>query len=369
MPQPAEPPDQVSSELPPEVAPVRPGAELDWASLSAYLRARLPDLDGELHVLQFPRGWANLTYLVQFGEKRLVVRRPPFGDIAPGAHDMRREYKVLSRLWEQFEKAPRAFLFCDDHSIIGSDFLVVEYREGVVIWGELPPSVSSHADIGRRIGFAVVDALAELHLLEPAACGLDDLGRPVGFLGRQFAGWTKRWSLVASARPEPLMDEVVERLQRSVPSSPRPSILHNDFKLDNCQFDPAAPDRVKSIFDWDMATLGDPLTDVGTLLNYWPDPSDTDDNRPITNPGMETLGLPTRAQVVERYAEGTGLDAADVHWYEAFACWKRAVIVQQIYARYQRGETTDERIATRGDWISSLARRAQTILDARPVGY
>jgi aminoglycoside phosphotransferase (APT) family kinase protein len=350
--------------VPPEVAEVRPGEGLDWTALVSYLRANLPDLGHDFRVLQFPNGSANLTYLVQVGDVRLVVRRPPFGQIAPGAHDMGREYRTLSRLWRHFDKAPRAFLFCDDHSVVGSDFLVMDYREGEVIWGVIPPSMASHGDSGHRIGLAVVDALAELHCLDPAATGMGDLGRPDGFVSRQLAGWTKRWALAAPPGAEPLMDAVAGRLQRAMPGSPRPSILHNDYKLDNCQFDPSDPDRVKSIFDWDMATLGDPLVDFGTLLNYWPDPSDTEDNRPILNPGMEDLGLPTRQEVIDRYTAATGLDLDDVHWYEAFACWKTAIILQQLYTRYVRGETTDPRMATRGDSISAQARRATTILDA-----
>jgi aminoglycoside phosphotransferase (APT) family kinase protein len=349
---------------PPEVAAVRPGEELDWHALAAYLRSNLPELGDDLRILQFPNGSANLTYLVQIGDVRLVVRRPPFGQIAPGAHDMGREYRTLSRLWRHFDRAPRALLFCSDHAVVGSDFLVMEYREGEVIWGALPPSMASHDHIGRRIGLAVVDALAELHGLDPAVAGMEDLGRPDGFVPRQLAGWKKRWSLAAPPDAEPLMDAVCGRLERAMPSSPRPSILHNDYKLDNCQFDPSAPDRVKSIFDWDMATLGDPLVDLGTLLNYWPDPSDTDENRPIFNPGMEDLGLPTRVEVIARYQDSTGLDLGDVHWYEAFACWKTAIILQQLYTRYLRGETTDQRMATRGDSISAQARRATTILDA-----
>ncbi len=356
--------EELRAVAPPEVAEVRPGEELDWDSLLSYLQAHLPELGSDFRVLQFPNGSANLTYLVEVGDVRLVVRRPPFGQIAPGAHDMGREYKTLSRLWRHFDRAPRAFLFCDDHSVVGSDFLVMDYRDGEVIWGAVPASMASHDDIGRRIGLAVVDALAELHCLDPAVADLADLGRPDGFVGRQVAGWKKRWALAAPAEAEPLMDVVGGRLDRAMPASPRPSILHNDYKLDNCQFDPAVPDRVKSIFDWDMATLGDPLVDLGTLLNYWPDPSDTGDNGPICNPGMEDLGLPTRQDVIARYAAGTGLDLGDVHWYEAFACWKTAIILQQLYTRYLRGETTDERMATRGDSISAQARRATMILDA-----
>ena len=351
-------------EAPPEVAPVRPGEELDWDALARYLRARLPVVGG-FRVLQFPNGSANLTYLIQFGEQRLVLRRPPFGHIAPGAHDMHREYKALSKLWRFFDKAPRAFLLGDDPSVIGSDFLVMEYRAGEVIWGTIPPSMRAHADVGRRVGLAVVDALAELHSVDPVAAGLADLGRPEGFVERQVAGWKKRWELAAPRGATSLMAEVGERLEAAMPRSPRASVLHNDYKLDNCQFDPADPDRVRSIFDWDMATLGDPFVDLGTLLNYWPDPSDTDDDKPIYNPGMESLGLPSRRQVVERYALRTGLDVGDVRWYEAFACWKTAVILQQLHTRYLRGETTDERMATRGDLVPTQAQRAMSILDQR----
>ena len=276
---------------------------------------------------------------------------------------MRREYRTLSKLWRYFDKAPRAYLFCDDHAVVGSDFLVIEYRTGEVIWGTLPTSMQSHDDVGRRIGLAVVDALAELHRVDPVAAGLADLGRPDGFIERQVTGWGKRWNLAAPPGGEPLMVEVGERLAKATPKSSYATILHNDYKLDNCQFDPAMPDRVKSIFDWDMATLGDPFVDLGTLLNYWPDPEDTGPDRPILNPGMDALGLPSRDEVVKRYAAGTGFDCADVAWYEAFACWKTAVILQQLHTRYLRGESTDERMATRGDNVSSQARRATTILD------
>lgn len=350
-------------EAPTEVAPVRPGEELDWASLEGYLRANIAELDGDMTVLQFPNGSANLTYFVQFGEQRLVVRRPPFGVIAPGAHDMRREHRTLSRLWRRFDKAPRAFLFCDDHSVIGSDFLVIEYRAGEVIWGVIPPSMRHHEDVGRRVGLAVVDALAELHLVEPGSVDLADLGRPDGFVERQVSGWAKRWELAAPDGAEPLMTAVGDRLARATPRSAHVAILHNDYKLDNCQFDPADADHVHSIFDWDMATLGDPFIDLGITLNYWPDPSDTEGTAPIVNPGMESLGLPTRGEVVERYAAQTGFDVGDVHWYEAFACWKTAVVLQQLHTRYVRGESTDERMAGKGELVGAQARRAATILD------
>jgi aminoglycoside phosphotransferase (APT) family kinase protein len=349
----------------PEVAPVRPGEELDWPSLERYLTATIEGLAGPMEVLQFPNGSANLTYLVSFGERRLVVRRPPFGQLAPGAHDMRREFRTLSRLWQRFAPAPRAFAFCDDHAVVGSDFLVVDYRPGVVVWGSVPPSMSHHDDVGRRLGLAVVDALADLHLVDPEAVGLGDLGRPEGFLARQVAGWQKRWQLAALDDADPSVQAVGDRLAASMPASHGVAILHNDYKLDNCQFDPDEPDHVKSVFDWDQATLGDPLVDVGITLNYWPDPADVPDLAPIVNPGAESLGLPPRAEVIERYAARTGFDVTSVRWYEAFAAWKTAVVLQQLYARWVRGESTDPRMAERGPMVAGQVRRASAILDGK----
>jgi len=347
----------------PEVAAVRPGEGLDWDRLVPYLRHHVEGLEGPFSVQQFPNGSANLTYLLRFGDRRVVLRRPPFGMIAPGAHDMAREYKVLSRLWEHYDKAARALHLGTDRDIIGSDFLVMEYRSGEVVWGYLTDSMEGLPDAGRRIGFAVIDALAELHLLDAERCGLADLGRPDGFVSRQVAGWHKRWELAAPPEGLPLMDEVAARLTARLPLAQRVSILHNDFKIDNCQFRPGEPDRVHSVFDWDMATLGDPLVDVGTVLNYWPDPSDTEDDRPITPAGLDTIGLPTRAEICRHYARVTGLDLGAVAWYEAFACFKTAVVVRQLYARWERGESTDERMADRGAWVLPMARRAARILD------
>lgn len=350
----------------PEVSEVRPGEALDWETLLACLRSQIPDLEGDFRVKQFPNGSANLTYLLEVGPRRLVLRRPPFGQIAPGAHDMRREYKVLSRLPDRFPPAPRALYLGTDHRVIGSDFVVMEYRSGVVAWGAVPSSMRHLPDAGLRMGRAVVSALAQLHLLDPSDCGLEDLGRPNGFVRRQVEGWAHRWQLVAPARGAELMSEVAEALAEALPQPQRVSILHNDYKLDNCQFRPGEPDQVHAVFDWDMATLGDPLIDVGTLLNYWPDPIDTATDRPLTPPGLETVGLPTRAAVADIYASQTGLDLSQISWYEAFACFKTAVVMQQLYARWQRGETADARMSERGQWVMPMARRSARRLGLAP---
>lgn len=344
----------------PEVAPVRPGEDLDWASLEAHLRAHLPQAQGEFSVLQFPNGSANLTYLVSFGDRSVVVRRPPFGAIAAGAHDMRREHSVLSRLHAAYPRAPLGLHYCEDETVIGAHFLVSEYRTGVVVWDQVPGQLDVGAEPGRRIGFAVVDALADLHLVDAEACGLGDLGRPDGYLERQVRGWQRRWEAVA-LEGRGTLDRVGELLARHLPESGPAALVHNDFKVDNCQFAVGDPDVVTSVFDWDMATLGDPLTDLGTLLNYWPDGATPADGVP----GVERIGLPGRDEVVARYSArtGLGLTRADVSWYEAFGCWKTAVILQQLYVRHLRGESADDRMTARGEQVGRIADRALALAE------
>ncbi len=355
------------ADIAPELAPVRPGEHLDWPRLEAWLRPRLaealPHASGPLTVLQFPNGSANLTYLLRFGPHELVLRRPPMGELAPGAHDMKREFKVLSRLWRRFDRAPRAYAFCDDHAVLGADFFVMERRRGEVVRTAIPEAMRHHADAGRRMGLALVDAMADLHALDPAACDLADLGRPEGFVDRQLSGWAKRWELSKFDDSPAEMEAIHARLARGVPRPSRVSIVHNDLKLDNCQFDPASPDRVTAIFDWDMTTLGDPLIDLGTLLNYWPDPADPPHAQRFNNAAVAGLGLPRRAALIARYAERTGADLASVRWWEAFALWKTVVVVQQLHRRWVRGESKDPRMATVADRIPSLIAAALTVLE------
>lgn len=358
--------DPFAAETPPELQPVRSGEELDWPRIEARLRADLPpelDLDGDFEVEQFPNGAANLTYLIRFGTTELVLRRPPHGTLAPGAHDMRREHAVLSVLWQIFDKAPRAYLFCDDHDIAGADFFVMERRRGEVIRGVLPESMRAEPNVGHRLGFALVDAIAEFHLLDPDAVGLGGLGRPDGFVARQVAGWKKRWDLVADERYHAAMTAIHGRLERSLPAPQRVSFVHNDLKLDNCMFAVGDPDRVVSFFDWDMTTLGDPLIDIGTLLNYWPEAADGPESPRLSHDGMQRMGLPTRAELVDRYAERSGLDLGSAPWYDAFAQWKTATVVQQLHHRWLVGASTDPRMETIAARLPRLLAGATALLD------
>ena len=319
----------------PDTAPIRPHEQLDWPRLEAHLRAAHPAWTGPFSVEQFPGGHANLTYLLRFGEREVVLRRPPFGKIAPGAHDMRREYTVLSGLAEPFAPAPAPYYYSDDASIIGAEFIVMERRTGVVIRNRLPECFAGMERVEERLTDALMKVCADLHAVDPAAAGLSELGKPDGFVARQLRGWTKRWHL-AKTEENADMNYLADALAEYIPAPQRVSIVHGDLKFDNCQFQPDDPDRVTSVFDWDMATLGDPLVDLAGLLSYWPAA-----DMPVPLLAGE---WPAKAFLRERYAAYSGLDLSRMNWYEAFSYFKTATIVQQLYARYRAGATQDKRM-------------------------
>jgi aminoglycoside phosphotransferase (APT) family kinase protein len=344
----------------PEVAPVREGETFDEAVVEAYLRERIPDLEGQMEVLQFPGGHANLTYLLRFGPRELVLRRPPLGPVAPKSHDMAREYRVLRGLEGRFAAAPRAYLLCEDPSVVGAIFLVMERMRGLVIRGVIPPELERHRDMRRRVSFALIDVMADLHDVDYVAAGLADLGKPEGFVERQVHGWKGRWDR-AKHEEFPLFEEVYADLVRDMPRSTRHGLVHNDLKLDNVMVDPDDPDRIVSVLDWDMTTLGDPLVDLGTLLGYWAQADDPPD-RGATAAVTAQPGFPTRREISERYARRRGLEIETISWYEAFALWKTAVVLQQIYIRYVRGQTQDARFEMLGERVPPLVRLAADVL-------
>ncbi|MCP5371347.1 MAG: phosphotransferase family protein [Hyphomicrobiales bacterium] len=344
----------------PELIDVRPDEQLDTSRLEPFLRANLEGAEGPLAVAQFGGGHANLTYLLRFGEREFVLRRPPLGPVAPSAHDMRREHRVLSRLYAAYPLAPRSFLFCDDPALIGAEFHVLERRRGIVIRDTFPPPFDGKPDLNRRIGLMLVDALADLHLVDPAAVDLADLGRPEGFVQRQLDGWTKRWH-AAKDRDLPEMDRLVGWLGGGVPDSGRVSLLHNDFKLDNVLVDAADPAIPVAVLDWDMCTTGDPLMDLGSMLSYWNNADDDPEWLEVSAMPTWHAGFPDRDEVIARYAGRTGFPVDRVDWYFAFGTFKLAVIIQQIYIRYLRGQTQDERFARFGARVAGLARKGVTI--------
>ncbi|MFZ2006750.1 MAG: phosphotransferase family protein [Stellaceae bacterium] len=349
-----------------ELIAERPDERLDTAPLEPYLRAHLSGVKGALSVAQFHGGKANLTYLVRFGGQEFVLRRPPLGPIPPGAHDMRREHRVLSVLHRRFPLAPQSLLLCEDESIIGAVFIVEERRRGFVIRDDIPKDFAGRPELNRRVGFALIDALADLHLVDAAEIGLDGLGRVQGYLERQLSGWMRRWEGSLGGPEEERsrggMAPVLDWLARARPKERAGALLHNDYRLDNCLLDTADPARIAAVLDWDMCTQGDPLADLGYVLNYWVEPGDDPEWRAIASMPTWREGFPSRAEAIERYAARTGSDVGDILWYQVFAAFKLAVIIQQIYIRYVRGQTQDARFQSYWRRVVGLADKARVLI-------
>ncbi|MEO2168480.1 MAG: phosphotransferase family protein [bacterium] len=335
---------------------VRVDERLDEEKLEAWLRNNVAGLDGPLRVEQFHGGHANLTYMLAFGEREIVVRRPPLGPIAPKAHDMGREFRALSALASEFPHSPRPLGFCEDLEVIGAPFLVMERRRGYVIRAGWPEFLPDDDRLRRRISEQLIDALADLHLVDTTRADVAALGKPEGFVERQVNGWFGRWKK-AKTREIPDMDKAAEWCLAHIPAPIGVSVLHNDYKLDNCMYDGDDPGRLVAIFDWDMASLGDPLIDLGTLLGYWSEPGD--EGQRGTGGGVTTLeGFLTRGEMTRRYAERTGFDVSNIGFYETFALFKTAVVIEQIYVRWVRGQTKDDRFEGLGAIVPLLAAAA-----------
>lgn len=336
-----------------DTAPIRSEERFDEERVAAYLRSERPDIVGEGPITfdQFPGGAANLTYRAVTDIGEYVLRRAPLGPTAAGGHDMAREHRVLSRLWREFPQAPRSHLFCEDPDVMGKPFFMMERHHGHVVRTAWPIP----AERRRRVCEELVETLARLHTVDPAAVDLADLGRPDGFVARQVDGWSRRWH-AAKTRDVPDMDAVADLLAASIPEPQAATILHNDFKLDNTMIDDDG--GIVAVFDWDMATLGDPLVDVGTMVAYWVD--EEGPAHAVFGSRVQPLTpYMTREEVAERYANASGFDVGRLRWYVGLAYFRLAVILEQIYSRYARGQTTDERFAEFGPAAPLLASTAR----------
>lgn len=340
-------------------SPTREDEKLDEARLSAYLAEHVPHLGGDLEVEQFHGGHANLTYALTAGDHEFVLRRPPLGPVAPRSHDMRREHKGLSALAPHYPHSPRPIHLCEDESVIGSVFFLMERSRGYVIRSAWPEDLGDDPGLRRKVSESLIDALADLHRVDASLPALAQLGKPQGFVERQVSGWLGRWEK-AKTRDIPIMEELATWLQARLPDSQQVAVLHNDYKLDNAMYDLADPGRLVAVFDWDMVTVGDPLVDLGTLLGYWTDP----DDEIARGTGQAVSRLPgflKRQELAERYAERTGFDLDNLGFYETFALFKTAVVIEQIYVRWVRGQTKDDRFEHMGAMVPLLAEAAQHV--------
>lgn len=336
-----------------DTAPVRPGEELNVEALRAFLRGRL---DGELAVEQFPGGHSNLTYLLRVDGREFVLRRAPMGPVAPKAHDMVREFRVLEKLHPVYRFAPKPEVLCEDASVLGVPFYLMERRRGVILRRDVPQAYAARGDFPRRASEALVDGLADLHAVDIFGTNLVGIGRPEGFLTRQVEGWAERWSR-AKVEDVPDMERALTYLRSAMPEPQAATLVHNDYKLDNVMLSEDDPGRLVAVLDWEMTTVGDPLVDLGLSLCYWQQPTE-----PFGAFGRG--GWFSRDEFVARYAERTGFDVSRVTWYEVLGAFKLAVILQQIFYRYHVGQTRDPRFAKLDRQVKAIAGMAAARMEA-----
>lgn len=343
---------------------VRGGEDFDRALVERYLRDHIAGIpEGTLAVSQFPSGRSNLTYLLRIGSWEAVLRRPPLGPVPPKAHDMEREAGLLDRLHQVYPLAPRPYLICHDPSVLGAPFYVMERRHGVVLDATFPPGVTPTPDLCRRISESVVTTLVQLHAIDWRAAGLQEIGHPEGFLPRQVQGWIERY-MRSQTDDIPEVAPLVQWLAEHIPPSPPATIIHNDFKLNNMLLDAADLSRVTGVLDWEMATIGDPLFDLAVSLSYWVTSDDPAELRLLMPTVTTTPGFISRAEFMRLYAAQSGRDLTGMRFHMTFATFKLAVIIQQIYARWKRGQTQDERFAAFGSRVRTLIQHAARLAES-----
>jgi aminoglycoside phosphotransferase (APT) family kinase protein len=347
--------------------PVRAGEELPGEVLFNYLATRLPEITSPLTIEQFPAGFSNLTYLLRFADRELVLRRPPIGAKIKTAHDMSREYRILSHLYPVYKKVPRPLLFCDDESILGAPFYVMERVNGIILRANLPADIELTPALMHTLSKTFIENLAEIHEIDYEAAGLGELGSPQGYVQRQVEGWTKRYY---NARTDdvPAIERLARWLHQHQPAdSDKAALIHNDYKYDNLVL--AADDlgRVVAVLDWEMATIGDPLLDFGTSLGYWVEAQDPEDWQRYGFGLTSRPGSLTRTEMLEHYAIRTGRVIDEPVFYFAYGLLKIAVIVQQIYFRYQKGLTRDPRFAQLGGLVRACGELAQRAIERRRI--
>ena len=323
----------------------REGEELDAAVIARYLKPHLPHLTGEPTIRQFPGGASNLTYLLSYPEQDLVLRRPPLGKKAKSAHDMGREFLILNRLNDGFPFCPKAYVHCTDPALIGDEFYVMQRVEGIILRSDIPSQLNFTAEKTQALCESFIDKLGDLHQVDYQACGLAELGKPEGYVERQIKGWSDRYEK-ALTPDAPLWTEVKAWLNDKMPADhPKPAIIHNDYRFDNVILDPDNPMQIIGVLDWEMATIGDPLMDLGNSLAYWIEASDPAPVQMMRRQPSNAPGMLTRQEIVDYYAKKAGIEITNFDFYYTYGIFRLAGIVQQIYYRFYHGQTKDKRFA------------------------
>jgi aminoglycoside phosphotransferase (APT) family kinase protein len=338
---------------------------IHYENVSRFFREHVPNGDIALTFELISGGRSNLTYLVRGAGRSWVLRRPPLGHVLPAAHDMAREYRVLSALAPTDVPAPRPIALCEDSTINDAPFYVMEYCPGVILADDIPAGYAESADDRRRISLALVSTLVRLHAVDYRAVGLEGLGRPEGYLERQVRRWAEQWERSKTSDLAEI-DALIQRLRKALPPSPSPTIVHGDYRLGNMALEPNDPGRVVAIFDWEMATLGDPLADLGYTLVYWIEPSDAPQSGGVGSLPAVTArpGFLSRRELIKEYAARSGRNMDAIDFYQVLALYKLAVISEGIYARHQQGKTLGKGFEGMTRQAPQIARRALAIADA-----
>jgi aminoglycoside phosphotransferase (APT) family kinase protein len=344
-----------------DIIPIRKGEELNIHKIEAFLRSKLPDLPKDpLIIQQFNAGRSNLTYQLKIGNWEVVLRRPPIGPVAPKAHDMEREFKILKEIHPHFPVAPKPLLFANE-SVMGSPFFLMERKHGVVLDADFPEDTKVTEETCKGISEAMVDSLVSLHQIDFKHTHLSSMTKPEGFMERQVIGWIQRYE---RAKTEEIaeVDRLKTWMMKNIPHSQAPTIIHYDYKLNNSMFNKDLTQMV-GLFDWEMTTVGDPLADLGVAMSYWTEPEDSDllkrgmGKPPIT----ASPGFMKRVDFIESYAKKSGRDVSNISFYLTFAYFKLAVICQQIYYRWKNGQTMDERFASLNVYVNNLIHHALSL--------
>lgn len=346
--------------------PVREGEQLDLERLAPYLREQIPGLEAPLEVMQFPSGYSNLTYLLRAGDRELILRRPPFGANVRSGHDMAREYRILSHLVGHYQKVPRPLLYYGEDDLIGDEFYVMERAHGLILRAKKPEKLTLSPELMHALSATLVENLAAIHAVDYQAAGLGDLGHPEGYVRRQIEGWTRRYHK-AQTDDVPQVEAVASWLAAHMPPESGTALIHNDYKYDNLVLNPAQPTEIVAVLDWEMATIGDPLMDVGTSLGYWVEADDPPLLKAMAFGPTALPGNYNRRELFERYSELSGHEAGNAVFYFVYGLFKIIGIVQQIYYRYRQGFTQDPRFAMLDQVVVLLAQQAERAIERERI--